>query len=153
MLLSGCGQSILDDQLCLWLWSGRSDYVWLCWRRGKDDESVSDLMMSSQTKGNWVSDVKLRTRRSVFSHVFLSALSSRLPILNIYWGFSQLYQQTSALLHITPHEAKLHVLQTSRYFIHVLGFVHLGSVSVIDIWECVKDVCPDCLKSIWPFVM
>lgn len=27
--------------------------------KGKDDESVSDLMTSSQTKGNRVSDVKL----------------------------------------------------------------------------------------------
>lgn len=49
------------------------------------------------------------------------------------------------LYHITPYAAKLHVLQTSRYFIHVLGFVHLGPVSVTDTWECVKDIRPDCL--------
>lgn len=58
MLLSACGLSILDDGY--FCGCGRSDpTVSDCAGEGKDDESESDLMTSSQTKGNRVSDVKL----------------------------------------------------------------------------------------------
>lgn len=79
--------------------------------------------------------LKLWTTRSLFTYVFpQSAATSLLPnfenslrtvslekllFLTVPTGLN--------LLNITTHVAKLHVT-TSRYFIHVLGFVHLVSV-------------------------
>lgn len=137
--------------------------IWLCLTvqaKWKDDELVSVLMTSSQTKQTFFLCYTMNNEVSV--HVCISTLASSSPLPHLKTLIKNLrtWEHLRSFFFcvcIHRHESIKHNLRCSTsYSQHQVCYPGVvrscGPLSVTDIWEALEDICPDSLMSMWPLV-